>query len=165
MNFINRKIIILYDNDIGQGILKKELQTINGNQKSNSSVNFNKLFLTKTIGDIFSENISSRYTNFPSNHNKILIENLKNEKDINKSAYFKALFNLTFMQCLKHFIGIEYISELDGLIKFNEIKNQIIESYEDGEKYANEVERYLFDFENITNKKIPRKRKKKIEEK
>ena len=165
MNFINRKIIILYDNDIGQGILKKELQTINGNQKSNSSVNFNKLFLTKTIGDIFSENISSRYTNFPSNHNKILIENLKNEKDINKSVYFKALFNLTFMQCLKHFIGIEYISELDGLIKFNEIKNQIIESYEDGEKYANEVERYLFDFENITNKKIFRKRKKKIKEK
>ena len=165
MNFINRKIMILYNNDIGQGILKKELQTINGNQKSNSNVNFNKLFVTKTIGDIFSEKISSRYTNFSPNHNKILIENLKNESDINKSVYFKTLFNLTFIQCLRHFIGLEYINELDGLIKFNEIKYQIIEAYEEGEKYANEVERYLYDFENITNKKIPRIRKKKSEKK
>ena len=121
--------------------------------------------LKKTIGDIFSERISGKITNFPPNHNKRLIEKLRNEDDLIKKIYFNELFNLTFIQCLRHFMGIEYISELNGLIKFKDIKDNIIEAYKDGDKYENEIERYLYHFEEFVNNKKSRIRKKKTDEK
>ena len=162
--FINKQINIVYDGKIGNSVFIKELKIINQKQKFDATIRFNKLFLNKSLCEIFSEDISKKYTNLPINHNKILINKLINEEDEFKKIYFEKLFNLTFIQCLKHFIGKEYIPLLEGLKCFNDIKkNEIIEKYEeDGEEYSKALEYYLNDFENITNNKRPRKLRKQI---
>ena len=159
LDFINKKIRSIYNGNIGNGLLKKELQTINQFQKHNANLNFNKEFLTKTLGQIFSDNLSTRFTNIPLNHNKMIITSLINEKDENKSIYFNKLFNITFRQCLNHFIGKDYIEELDGLKRFEEIKNeQILDKYSvDSEEYFNLIFWYLNNFEEIIDSKKPRK--------
>ena len=161
LEFINNKINKIYNGNIGNGIFKKELQTINQSQKSDATINFNKLFLEKKIGDIFSEKLSGKYTNFPPNYNKILIENLRNEKDDDKRIYFNKLFDLNFEQCLKHFRGENYIYELEGLKCFNDIKSDIVERYpEDGEEYIEYLNYYINNFETIINNKRSRKPRK-----
>ena len=115
LEFLNYKIRNIYNGNIGNGIFKKELQILNQSQKSDATINFNRIFLTKTIGEIFSENISGRFTNYPIYHNKVLINKLMNENDEQKRIYFNNLFNLNFIQCLKHFRGEEKIDLLDGL--------------------------------------------------
>jgi hypothetical protein len=165
LKFINNQIIKIYNGNIGNGIFKKELQTINQSQKSDATINFNKIFLTKKLGEIFSDPISGRFTNFPPNHNKNLIEKLMNEEDENKRIYFNNLFNLTFTQCLQHFRGEIYINELDGLKCFNQVKNDILNKYvEDGEEYIDSLCYYLNNFEEIINNKRARKSRKKKNE-
>ena len=162
LNFINKKILDIYNNNIGKGIFKKELQTLNPKQQSNPDINFNRKFLTKTLDEIFSEKISTRYTTYPPDLNKIIIERLKNEKDENKRNYFNKLFKITFLECLNHFIGKKKINELDGLKTFNDIKDEIAETYEDGDEYIYILENYLNDFEDILKMKRPRQKKKNI---
>ena len=166
LDFINKKIVLIYNNNIGKGVFKKELQTLNRSQQSNSSINYNKLLINKTLEEIFSENISSRYTNFPLNHNKITIQKLKNEKDEDKKIYFNKLFNLTFIKCLEHFIGKIFINELDGMKTFSEMKDDIALTCEkDGDKYIIKLENYLNNFESIINNKKGRNIRKKIDKK
>ena len=165
LDFINEKIVIMYGGKIGNGIFKKELKTINKNQKSDATIDFNQSFLNKKLGEIFSESISSRFTNFPLFHNKRLIASLLNEKDENKKKYFTKLFNITFLDCLKHFRGDAYIKELGGLICFENIQEKIKNNYsEDGIDYVESLKFYLDNFENIINTKKSRKQKKKIEQ-
>ena len=115
----------------------------------------------KKIGDIFSENISRKYTNYPPIFNKILIEKLRNEKDDSKRIYFNKIFDLNFTQCLKHFRGEYYINELEGLKCFNDIKNDIIKKYpKDGEEYIEYLNYYINNFETIINNKRSRKSRK-----
>ena len=47
LEFINKQIYKIYNGNIGNGIFKKELKTINDSQKSDATINFNKLFLGK----------------------------------------------------------------------------------------------------------------------
>ena len=70
MEFINAKIKSIYNGDIGNSIYKKELLTLNKNQISDASIDFNKNLLNRTLGDIFSDTISSRFTNYLPFHNK-----------------------------------------------------------------------------------------------
>ena len=147
-DFINKKISEQYNNNIGKGIYIKKLLIINQEQKCNSKSKFNKEFLNKSLKDIFSENISKRYT-YPLDHNKNLINRLMNEKDEKKRIYFNNLFNLTFLECLKHFRGDYNISELEGLNGLNEIKKK----YENDSDYLNLLNYYFLNFEDITNKK------------
>ena len=159
MIFINEKIYEMYDGNIGHNIYCKELLTINGDQNSNATIKFNQNFLNKSLGDIFSENISSKYTNYSANHNKKLIKDLKNEEDEKKRLYFSKLFNLTFLQCLNYYIGKESIDELNGLIRFNEKKNTIDEDKEYIEALSHQFNTYE---ERIMKKKERPKRKIKI---
>ena len=156
MIFINEKIYQMYDGNIGHNIYRKELLTINGDQNSNATIKFNQNFLNKTLGDIFSVNISSKYTDYEPNHNKRLIEDLKNEEDETKRLYFNKVFNLTFLQCLNHYIGKESIEELNGLICFNEKKNTIDEDEEYIEALSQQFNTYE---ERIMKKKERQKRK------
>jgi len=156
MEFINEKIKILYSGNIGNNIFRKEIKTLNKAQKSNSTVDYNKMFLNKTLNHIFSEDISSRFSNLPKNHNKFIIKSLENEKDENKRIYFKNLFKLTFLQCVRHFIGEEFITELNGMKCFNDIKEQL----KDEQHYDEMLQYYLMNFEEIINKKKSRKSKK-----
>ena len=146
----------MYNGNIGYNFFKKELLTINGEQNSNATIEFNQKFLYRTLGDIFSEKISTKYSNYNPNHNKNLIKNLKKEEDQNKRLYFINFFNLTFLQCLNHYIGIESIVELNGLTCFNEDKNTLNED----EKYIEIFSQYIKTYEeNIMKKKERKKRK------
>ena len=159
LEFINEKIKEKYNGNIGNGIFIKKLLIINQKQKSESSVQFNKNFLDKTLGDIFSENISTRYTTYPPNHNNCLIKALLNDKNEDKNDYFKRLFSLTFSNCIKHFNGIQKIEELEGMKVFDNTKTEI----ENDEDYLKTLEYYIMNYEDIIKNK--RVRKKKVEEK
>ena len=161
LDFINSQIKIVYGGKIGYGIFKKELQTLNQSQKFDATINFNKNFLEKKLKDIFSVDISGRITTFPPSHNRMLIKLLLNEKDENKRNYFKKLFNLNFMDCLRHFREEVIIEELKGLKCLNDIKNEIINSYDiDGVDYFQNLKYYLNNYETIINSKKPRRRRK-----
>jgi hypothetical protein len=150
-NFINEKIRIIYDNHINQGLLTKQLLTINQKQISDATILFNKNFLYKSLKDIFSVSISSRYTNYLETHNKTLINFLmKEEEDENKKEYFNGLFNLRFIDCLEQFRGTADYFHLDGLTTFDEIKSE----FEKDKNYLDILTKYIFEYENITmNKK------------
>ena len=165
MVFINKKIKILYNPNIGNSIFKKQLLQLNKDQKSKGNAKYNKDFLNKTLKEIFSEDISTKYSNYNRGHNKILIERLINEKNEEKRIYFQKLFNLTFLQCLKHFRKSEYIEELNGLQLFQEFKNGLNDDNEndnDNNYYIKLLEFYINSLENIIMKKKSRKRGKKV---
>lgn len=154
--FINQKIKELYNGKIGNSIFKKELLTLNKEQKFNSKVIYNKNFLNKTLGDIFSDDISTKYSNYLPYHNKDLIMRLRNEEDQNKKNYFEKLFNITYLQSINHFIGLQKVDELNGLKCFSQLKDEMNEE----EEYKNCIEYFLKNYESITMKKKPRNRKK-----
>ena len=120
MKFINDKIKEIYGH-IGYGMKIKKLLIINQEQISNATIKFNKNFLSKKLSEIFSVNISTRYTNFDKEHNKILISELINDKDEIKRNYFKMLFNLTFVDCLRHFNGSKNIQILNDMTLFSQL--------------------------------------------
>ena len=154
-NLINEKIKEIYNNNIGLGISKKKLLTLNQSQKVDATIDFNKQFMDKKLYEIFSDIISTRYTSYPGDFNKDLIKSLMNEKDLNKREYFQKLFNLSFFDCLSHFRGSKNIKELTGLKSFSEYINE----EENDEYYKNQLEYYINDFENILQKKRSRKRR------
>ena len=158
MEFINNKIKEVFNGKIGYSILKKELLTLNKEQKSDATVKYNQLFLSKTLNEIFSEDISGRFSNFPSNHNKLLINNLLNGEDENRNIYFRKLFSLTFIQCEKYYIGIIDIPELEGMKRFNEEKKELEDGQE--EEYIEILEYKLKNFEELMKKKKSRKPRK-----
>ena len=161
LEFINRKIREKYFGKIGQGKFKKELKILKQEEKVNSTVDSDKLFLNKSIKEIFSENISPRFSNYPPTHNKIIIESLINEEDEDKKIYFSSLFNITFLDCLKYFRGDNIIKELDGFIKFSSLEEKI--KNEHGKSYVDLMLYYLKGFQEIINNKKPRKIHKKVE--
>lgn len=158
MEFINNKIKDAFNGKIGYSILKKELLTLNKDQKCDATVKYNQLFLSKTLSEIFSEDISGRFSNFPSNHNKELIKSLVNGEDENKNNYFKKLFGLTFIQCEKYYIGIIDIPELEGMKRFNEDKNELNDEQE--EEYIKILEYKLKNYEELMKNKKSRKSRK-----
>ena len=155
-DFINGKIKDKYKNNLGKGVFIKQLLTLNQKQKSNANAIFNQNFLNKTLYDIFSDNISKKYTLYPLEHNKKVIDSIINDKDINISIYFKNLFALTFTDCLMHFRGDKKIEELNGLNGLD----LVISKYENDEEYYKTLIYYFYNYEELTNKKIPRNRKK-----
>ena len=81
-----------------------------------------------------------------------------NEKDENKKQYFNKLFNITFIQCMKHFINQDSIKELEGMKCFNDVKNDILNKCpKDGKEYIESLEYYLKNYEVIINNKKARK--------
>ena len=136
-------------------------------QVSNTKTNID--FMNKKLKDIFSENITSRYTNpirYPPEKNKNLIEELTNEQDEEKKNYFNNLFNLTFIDCLEHFINKKFIPILKDLELFEEIikvpekaKNIGLNINEDAD-YIESVKYYLENYEYILRSIKKRKKNK-----
>ena len=153
-NFLNQTIKKVYNNKIGEGVRIKELKPLNYKINSEMGIKYNKEFLNKNIGEIFSNNISDRFTNFSKLHNKSLIINLLNEEDEGKKNFFRRLFGLTFLQCLEHFRGTVFYFELDGLIQLNDVINNIID-----EEYKVNLIYYFENYEKIINKKKERRRR------
>lgn len=154
MKFINEKIRIAYNGNIGQGIFKKELFKLNQRQKKNSSAAFNQVFLYMTLKEILSQKITKKIKFYDEDHNKNVINTIISEK----KEEFENLFNLTFVECIEHFAGTKQIEELNGLTLFSELKEQIVKKYkEDGESYYQNLEFFLKEFEKRINNAKPRK--------
>lgn len=154
-DFINDKIKLVYNNNIGKGIFRKELLNLNKEAKSSNKVKYYKDLLGKSLKEIFREKISPKYSNYPLDHNKYLIEKLtKGENENNE--YFKRLFNLTISDCLAYFNGSKDFEELKGMKTFEMIKDELQES----EDYIKELKYYVFNFINIINNKRERTSKK-----
>ena len=165
---INKKIEEKYKNNISFGKFNKKLQILNQENKVKSTAKDDKLFLHKTLKEIFSDNISSRLYNYSENHNKVIIESLINDEDEEKRIYFNNLFNITFLEYLNYFMSSETCnlnnnSILYGFKDFSSIKDSLIQNND--EDYVNALIEYLKNFEEIINKKRSRNSKKKLKEK
>ena len=158
IEFLNFQIKKIYHNNIGEGILIKKILDINQVQKSDNKLETTKLFLNKKLSEIFSVDISSKYTSFLPAHNKILISRLLNEEDIEKREKFQKIFNLTFADCIQLFLGNnnKYI-EFEGFPVLDEIKDELNEDNE----YLEKIKNFLLNLEDIIKHKKPRKRNKK----
>ena len=156
MDFINKKIEEKYINN-GNGIRIKKLLKMKKEQVSNTKTNYNIDFMNKKLKDIFSENITSRYTNpirYPPEKNKNLIEELTNEQDEEKKNYFNNLFNLTFIDCLEHFINKKFIPILKDLELFEEIikvpeKSKKMDLNINEDEYIKFLKKFLENYEYI----------------
>ena len=151
-NHLNNKIREFYKDDIGNGIYKKQFLSLNSQHKSESNIKFNKELLNTPIKDIFSADISRRYTNYGQDSNKKIVDSLLIDKDPFIKDYFTNLFNLTFIQCLEHYAGKKTYNELIGMKLLKDESKSIID-----DEYVINLKFYLDNFESIINKKKPRK--------
>ena len=146
-HFINMFIYEIYEGNIGKGIFKKQLLKMNQRQILDSKNN--KDFLNKKLKYIFSENISEKYTYFPLEFNKNLIQELLNEYDEEKRKNLENLFDLTFLDCLLHFRGDKKIDILQGL----ESLEDLCQKFEEDKEYLESFRYSVFQFENIILRK------------
>ncbi len=156
-DFINDKIKLVYDNDIGNGIFRKELLTLNKEAKSSNKVKYNKDLLCKSLKEIFREKISPKYSNYPEDHNKYLIETLLTKGKKENKEYFKRLFDLKISDCLAYFNGSKDFEELKGMKTFEVIKDEL----PDSEDYKKILKYHIINFVNIINNKRERKHRQK----
>jgi len=158
LEFINKRIKKIYNGNIGNGMNCKKLLSVQ--LKSNFyTIDYIKNLLHKTLGEIYSDNISIKYSNYLSDYNILLIKKLLNEEDKDKRIYFEKLFGITFLQCAKKFAGIYSCDELDGFTTFNEYKNKLNQDSE----YLETLKNHLINFEeNIKRKKPKEKTKNKV---
>ena len=156
-DYINIKIEDLYGKDVGEGMVRKRLMKLGQKQISNASVKFNQEFLYKKLKNIFSENVTTRITNYSPERNKEVIEELINDQNEKRSNYFKGLFNVTFLECLKYYRGDDIYNEyLQGFKKFSQ--EEFIQN--EGKDYTKHFMAYLKNYETILFNKRPRKLKK-----
>lgn len=158
LKFDNDIISKIYNNNIGNGIFIKKLFKNNYFQVKCIGVIFNQELLKTSQGEILSSNITTRYTNYPLDHNKKLIEELINEKDLEKREIFKNLFSKTLLECIEHLIGKKYFKELDGLEKIFEIK---MLNLNEKDEYKEQLKNVFNDIEKIYKEKKARKKKSK----
>ena len=123
----------------------------------NSNIEFNKVFIHKSLKEIFSEDTTIK--NFCNrDHNKILIEQLLNEKDGEKRKNFEILFNLTFLDLMKYSVGERPdLIELQGLCLSQKLLNEMSLD----EEYSELIFDILKNIETILENKFPRNKNKK----
>ena len=144
LDFINYQLRKIYNQNIGQGINMRKLLDIDQEQKASNKVKDIRQLLTKSLREIFSVKISSKYTSFLSNHNEIIIKRALSEKDEDKRGKLNKLFNLTFIDCLNKFLGNNN-DEFDGFPLFDEIKSNLAQD----DEYLVKIKEYLINFEDI----------------
>ena len=151
-SFINRKIVEIYGEDAGEGMVRKRLMKLSGEQNSNR-LEFMKEFLNKTLLNIFSGNVTSGLIHYSKDTNIKLINDLINDKIEQRSSYFKGLFNITFLDCLKYYRGENVCKEyLKGLTRFSHYikKNEV----KLGKDYIEHLSAYLHNYEKNIFKKL-----------
>ena len=155
--YINNIIHKVYEGKIKNGILEKKLKKLRQKKIFSNSKN-NKEFLNKTLKDIFSENISSKYKFYSIDHNKKVINDLLNEKNGEIRQKFDKLFSLTFIEVLFHIRGVKYFEELEGL----EQLDFLCEKFNDDKDYEDLFRYYVLKYEKIIMNKKSRQRKKNL---
>ena len=150
--FINKKIKKEFNNDIGKGPNIKQFKSVSKKNLSHSKVEFDKQFLNVKLKEIFSENVSKKYTNYLPNKNKDLFLNLKDYD------YFTKIFELTLLDCIQRINGNKNIL-LDDFETIEEIILQENNKFdkEDIDMYKDIIINYQTYIEN------KKERKKKIQ--
>lgn len=139
--FINNIIYLVYNGNIGHGIFKKELKKINPKENKNTVVTHNRNILNKSLKDIFSNNISVKYTGIRSDYNKVIIEQLLNEKN----EVIKKIFTDLFSKTVLDFISM--LKEPNGELK--EIyENNLLKSTKKDKESLNEIINIINNYKN-----------------
>jgi len=144
--------------------MKKKILDINKQQVAITNIDYNQKFIKKTIGTILSDTISTRFTNYRPKHNEELIKRLKEDENKNIREYFEKLFNLTFLNCVDHFIGNEKLEILEGMTLFEEMKDDHAQLEKrnidlNDESYLENLKYYFENYESILKAKKSRNRK------
>ena len=134
-----------------------KLKNISGKVSKESKADYNRELLNKPIKSIFSSNISEKFRKPKKDFNKNVIEKLLNDEDIEKRIFYETLFNLTFLDCIKHIRGDIFIKELSGLKTLDEL----VEGLEKNDDYKIKFFDYVKNYEKIIEQKKVRKREKK----
>ena len=159
MQFINEKIKNIFAYEDKKILKEKKIFKLKQNQLISSKTDYNKDFLEKTLGVIFSGDISTKYSCYPSTHNKTLIESLINDKDDKNRNIFKNIFNLTFVDCLNHFRGSKIVEELEGMNNLEDFLKDLKKAND--EEYCSLFKYFVINFETIIKEKKSRIRTKK----
>ena len=144
--------------------MKKKILDINKQQVAITNIDYNQKFIKKTIGTILSDTISTRFTNYRPKHNEELIKRLKEDENKNIREYFEKLFNLTFLDCVDHFIWNEKLEILEGMTLFEEMKDDHAQLEKrnidlNDESYLENLKYYFENYESILKAKKSRNRK------
>ena len=141
-------------NIIKEKKIRKFLKQKNIASEAKTDDNYN--IFKKKLREIFSFEISPQIKNYSKDHNKNLVKEIEEIKDEQNMVKINAILDLTFFQCLKHFISFEKQNILE---KFELEKgyNELIEKLSKDEKDFYEMK--LKDF--IDEKIKPRNTKKK----
>lgn len=157
--FINQKIQTIYEFKDEKNIKEKKLFKLKQDETTGPKTDYIKDFLEKTIGVIFSGDISSKISLYPLTHNKNLIESLINDNDETKRNIFIKIFNLTFSDCLNHFRGSKRVEELEGINNLDDYLKE--QKNNNDEEYCTLFKYFVDNFEMIINTKKSRVRLKK----
>jgi len=135
----------------------KELLNFSPKGLKTSNINYNKELFKRTLKDIFSSEISKKYRRYEVFHNKKIIEEqLLKEKDIKKRNIYETLFNLTFLDCIEHIIGVKKIPVLNELGTLDDI----VESLNEDKNYKEFFRNFIMNYESKINAKKGRNKKK-----
>ena len=127
-----------------------KIKNIEDTQVKNTNLKFEKKFMYKSLGDIFSTRISNKFTktiNDPKDHNKKLIFELRSKNEV-----INNILKIKFIECLNHFIGKKILDELEGMKTLKEIQLK-------DEKDKIHLNYYAFRYEENVIRTRPRKRK------
>lgn len=154
-NFFNNKIKEVYKDSEVKSLwwLKK----LNQSQIKNSNIEYNRLFFEKSLKDIFSDDITTKWKTEGRDHNKKLIEKLLNEENKGKKIIFEKILNYKFIDIVKYLRGErEGLDELKGLdfdeYMWNKIKKD--------ENYLIIFKNNMENIEKLIQNKKPRIKKK-----
>ena len=151
MLFVDERIKSLCSYE-GEGALReKQLFELKQSQPMSSKIGCDGDFLGKTLGLMFSGGVGSECSCRPSARDGGLIESLINDKDEKKRNLFNKIFNLTFLDCLKHFRGSENVEELEGI---NNLEDYINDKRKfNDEEYCTIFKYFINNYETIIKEK------------
>ena len=149
------KKMIIYLNNITNN-KEHKLLFLSSEQVKNSTVDYNKKLLNKTMKEILSSKQSGKYIHYDPQHNTNIIEILLKEEDEDKRILYESLFSLTFLDLIKHLRGDNFISALSGI---GSLDDMILDLKEEDE-YKQIFKDYFLNFETKINEKKGRNRKK-----
>ena len=154
---INKKIKDVFQNDEKLSFLK--ILTLDQKQSNNSSVEFNRLFIHKSIKDIFSGKLTTKYKRKDlEKNNEESIKTLLSVKDIEKRNIFENIFNLEFIDVVNFIVG-----KRNDLVQLNELRltEKFLKDMLIDEEYSKIIFYTMENMEEILKNKKSRKRNKK----
>jgi hypothetical protein len=153
-----KKTPVFIENN-GEKYEAKKLLKINQEFAKDITVNEARNFLNNKIKTIFSVDISGLYKNYPKNYNQLVIEKLYKENKTNVTC----ILEKSVLECIKYFrkdedaFSNEENSCLKGIERRYESLPQDLRKKGFKDDYIKSFFKIIKDFENIIEKKSPRK--------